>query len=595
MRPMSAPRIDHDGHTLAWLGMSTFALSMLFVWQGLDFTDMGFWLTGYQQFYTHPDTIWSVCWLSSFIGHWIGLALGGDVLAYRLGHVGLVTASALLAYLLLASQLGRSRILAGMVLLTVFFTRGYVGNWADYNQLTALFYLVGAGFLFFGLTGNRMLAVVLAGAVLGANGFIRLPNFIGVGLVAAIWLQAWACRWSWGEVFKWSACFLGGFSLGMASVWGLIVLQGHELIYLRGIRAMFGEAGGANSSHSGSGLFKLLIDDLVRAFAEALLLLLVVGSIANWVRNQRTLPAAGAVLATAMLVFYVVRMRGQWGWIVPGTCFVILLSIVVLEARRNTRLALLAFIAGIVLFLTPLGSTNGIRNSVFGMWLALPLTLVWMWQRSGSIWSVKASGDGHIGKLPNQAGGFHFFAIMMALALLFQSLAWAWQHTFLDSKNRYAMTHPIAHPLLGGTYTTAARAKVVTELLGAMTHFAKPGDDLLAYNGIPALYFLTNTHPWLGNPWPDFDGAERISAQIRDKERSGASLPTIVRATGNTYVNSWPVAARSLPTAGRQDEARRVFGQFEQRHGYAVVWSNDFFEILTSVPRPAGSGVQAGR
>lgn len=143
------------------------------------------------------------------------------------------------------------------------------------------------------------------------------------------------------------------------------------------------------------------------------------------------------------------------------------------------------------------------------------------------------------------------------------------------------MTHSIAHPLLAGTYTTADRAKVVTELLHAMSRYTKPGDSVLAYNGIPALFFLTETHPWLGLLWPDYERGETVAALIRQKEQAGASLPCIVRATGSTYANTWPIAARPLP-AFPQGVSRRVFADFIQRHRYTVAWSNDFFEILTT-------------
>lgn len=78
----SQSEIADDDKTVVWLGLATFTGLMLFVCQGLDFTDMGFWLTGYQQLYTGPDTLGfqSVCWLTTFIGHWAGVAFGGSVL-----------------------------------------------------------------------------------------------------------------------------------------------------------------------------------------------------------------------------------------------------------------------------------------------------------------------------------------------------------------------------------------------------------------------------------------------------------------------------------------------------------------------------------
>jgi hypothetical protein len=175
--------------------------------------------------------------------------------------------SAIVAYQLLASQFGRSRMLAAMVLLTVFFTRVY-GNWVGYNELTALFYLAGAALLFFGLVGNRKLLVVLAGVVLGANLFVRFPNLLGITLVSAVWLQAWANRWTLQDVLVVSFWFLGGFTLGVALIWGLIVLHGHEAIYFQSIQGIFGLAMDANSHHSGSGLLKRFISDHVQAFAD---------------------------------------------------------------------------------------------------------------------------------------------------------------------------------------------------------------------------------------------------------------------------------------------------------------------------------------
>ena len=275
--------------------------------------------------------------------------------------------------------------------------------------------------------------------------------------------------------------------------------------------------------------------------------------------------------ALHLLVFALYR-RDYWGWIVPGLCYVVLLVVVYRESRKDRTLALLAFIAGMVLLLAPLGSANGITNAVFGMWLALPLTLILLWR----------SSDLTIGQFSMKAGGFRVFAVTITLALLFQSLATAWRHTYLDSKNRFTMTHPIKHALLTGTFTTAERAKVIAELLEAMPRFSKPGDEVLAYNGIPLLHYLTGTHPWLGDPWPDFVDAKEIAALIRQKEQTGAGLPCIVRATGSTYANSWPIAAQPLATWCHQDEPRRVFAEFEQRHGYVAVWSNDFFEILTT-------------
>lgn len=579
---MYLERIDNN---VIWLGLATFACSMLFVWQGLDFSDMGYWLTSYQQFYMLNEGIPS-CWLTTFIGHWVGVVLGGSVLAYRLTSVVIVTLQAIIAYHLLASQLGRSHILAAMVLLTVFFTRGWGGNLVEYNSLTALFYLAGAALLFYGLVGNRKLLVVLAGVLLGANIFVRFPNVLGITLMSAVWLYAWANLWTWRKVLVESAWFLSGFVLGVALIWGLIVLNGHEAIYLQGIQEIFGMAQNSKSHHSGSGLLKLFISDHVRAFAEALFIIIILGWIASWCCKQKNHLLFVVVLAVASLLVYFFYIRNHWRTSVPGLCYSVLLLIVYLKSRKDPPLALLAFIAGFILLLAPLGSNNGISNSVAGMMIALPLTLAWLWTNSDlslSLWiKVNADGNDSSGQFSIDSKGFRVFAQTVALALLIQSLLMAWRYTYCDSENRFAMTYSIPHPLLVGQYTTKERAVVVAELLDTLSHFAKPGDEVLAYNMIPTVHFLTETRPWLGNAWPDIEAPEKIAAQLRQKELVGARLPCIVRATFDTYSTSWPMAIHPPSTERGQGEIRDMFATFEQRHGYVVEWSNGFFEILTT-------------
>ena len=579
--------IRNDSYITVSLGLATFAWLMLFVWQGLDFTDMGYWLTSYQQFYTHPDTVVAICWLSSFIGHWTGLALGQDVVAYKLGYVIVVTTSAIIAYRLLAFQLGHSRMLAAMVLLTVFFTRGYAGNWIGYNELTGLFYLAGAALLFLGIVGNQKLLIVLAGIILGANVFVRLPNLLGITLISAIWLHAWAYRWSLRNTLVWSALFFVGFTLGVALIWCLIVLHGHEAIYFQGIQALFDLAVTPKSHHSGSGLLNVFINDHKKAFIKALLIIGMGAWLANWASKQKTLLRSVIILTSAILLVYIFYIKDNWRWCIPGICYIVLLSLVFLKVKKDTPLALLAFIAGMILVLVPLGSNVGISNSAFGIWLALPLTLIWLWRSddlSLPLW-FKISNK----KLkPNNnllitARGFRVFTITIIIALLFHSLIGAWKHTYLDSKNRYTMTHPISHHLLAGTYTTSERAKVVTELLDAMSNYTKPGDEVLAYNVIPTVHFLTETHPWLGNSWPDVMDTAKLAVLINQKEQSGIKLSCIVRAKGNTYFNTWPIEIQPLATFWNQEESRHLFSEFEQRHGYRVVWSNKFFEILTTI------------
>lgn len=563
--------------TVIWLGVGVFVCSMLRVWQGLDFTDMGYWLTGYQQLYSYPQGIGEglVNWLSYFIGHWVGVALGGGVLSYKLGYVLVVTVTAMLAYQVLADALGRSRTLAALVLLTALFVGKALGNWVGYNNLTALFYLAGAALLYWGLVRDRKFLVAVAGAVLGANVFVRFPNLLGVALISAIWLQALACRWSLRSTLVWSTWFLAGFVFGAAMIWTLIVLHGHEALYVNGLSWVIAMAADSGSHHAGTGLLKLFFIDQVLTLVFALPVIVIGVLSASWLSRQHPLLVSIAIGLFACLLIYVLNYFGNGysdssKWLMTGLCYVVLSIIVAREFRSNQSLALIGFIAGLTLVLVPLGSNNGIANAKFGMWLALPLVLMWLWR----------GVDFRFNKFSLEVDASRIFCLTIVLALLYQALSASWKFTYHDSEHRLAMTHSISHPLLVGAFTTAPRAKVVSDLLDAMQHFVKPGDELLAYNEIALVHFLTETRPWLGTPWPMLSSPEKIAFLLQEKEKSGGQLPIIVRATGDTASDNWPVDAEELDDSNRKVEIRRVFAKFELRHGYVRVWSNEFFEVL---------------
>ncbi|NOU00019.1 MAG: hypothetical protein HOO95_00360 [Gallionella sp.] len=560
--------------TVVWLGAAVFIGSFLRIWQGLDFTDMGYWLTGYQQLYTFPQGIGGgiVNWLTYFIGYSFGALLGGTVLSYRLGYALVVTLSAVLSYLLLSKELGRSRVLAAVILLTALYAGKAIGNWVGYNNLTALFYLVGASLLYHGLVNQKLIWIVVVGAVLGANVFVRLPNVLGLLLVSAICLYAFAEQWSWRKNLLWSAWFGAGFLVGLAIIWLLIVMSGHDALYLKGIDWITDMAADDGSSHSGGGLIKLFLFDQALACAYALLTIIVGLLVANWIVGRHVLIVSGVmVLLTGLLFGLINHMSNGYSdsgkWAVTGLCYILLMIIVVREFRNNISLSLMAFIAGLILFIAPLGSNNGIANAKYGLWLALPLCLMWLWQGANL----------RLGKFTLKLGATRLFAGVIMLALSCQTLIATWRYTYNDSQDRTSMQYGIAHPLLIGTYTTKERAKVVGELLVVMKQLVKPSDELLAYNQISMLHFLTETHPYLDNSWLEFYSPKKLDALLREKEMRPIKLPIIVRAKGNTSSASWPVNIQYL---NRREARRQVFEQFERKHGYVLIWANEFFEVL---------------
>lgn len=554
------------------LGLAIFAWSALFVWQGLDFTDLGYSLSAYQQFYNNDFP--RLSWLTGFLGHWVGETLGGTVLAYNLAGSLALALTGVIAYLGLQLVFSRGWALAGCVFVAFLFSTKANANWISYNTLTALFFTLGAVTLFNGLYRERPNWILFAGLVLGANLYIRFPNLLGIGLVSAVILQGLLQRWPWRRTLRWSLLFIGGYLLGIILIATLILIHGHGDLVLQGLQGLFAKAVDDNSTHSGSMLIHLFLRDHAYAFVlsgltigAGLLMVRLIKDRPVWLHTVVVILAA----LTLSLTFKVIE---SWKWAVPGLLYLGLLWIAFKEWRSRPQLVLLAFIALAILVLAPLGSNNGIRNAVYGQWLALPLLLIWLWQ------------GGANATLPfvSSAAARRLAATTLILTLVGYSLVSSWFYSYRDSRDRLALTQAIDHPLLIGTHTTAERARVVTQLIDAMPAWIQPGDTLLAYPDLPTVHYLTQTRSWIGNFWPMLYREAEIQHRLEEKLAQSAPLPVVVRSLGVTRNFTWPLNSPRDENPERE-AAWAAFDGFVQNQNYAVVWSNDFFEILVPEQR----------
>lgn len=544
----------------------------LFTWQGLDFTDMGYWYSGYQQFYSYPEDINSglVNWLSYFIGNWWGQIFGQGVVVYRFGYVLVTSLTAAMAvYGLQRISQDKAALLAA-ALITLLYASKTADNWIGYNNLTGLFYTTGAVALFFALSDQRPVLCIVAAAILGMSVFIRFPNIMGIFLVFAIWLFALANRWHWQRWATWTGLYFFGFTTGISIIGLAICLHGHAEFYLDGLRTVAGMASNEQSHHSASGLTAQFVLDYTLAALLGGGLLLLSLLLTALLRGINRPVIIIAIAAFTFILLPALNIASSWRWAVTGFCHLLLLTSIVVNLRKVPEQSLMAFLAAGILVLAPLGSGNGILNSVFGIWLALPLAMVLLWRNK--IIRIKP--------ISNWERMQRLQVIFLLTPVFCLSALLSWNFTYRDTSNRTLMNSQIDHPFLRGVFTTPDRSRVVTELLDALEDYVKPGDYLLSYNEIPMVHYLTKTRPWLGKSWIMLVGPDEINNRINKRLRQNSALPVIVRAKGNTSVFEWPTQFAALDTSGREDESRVIFDRFTSAHHYRVDWSNSFFEIL---------------
>jgi hypothetical protein len=551
---------------------------LLFIFQGLDFTDMGYWLTGYQQFLSAPKTMGLACWGSYAIGWLVSeSSFGLGVIAFKLALVLINWITLWLVYLLVREHLQeRTRYLLAPLL---FVTMGYVikstEDWIGYNSLTALFFVLTAFFLYRGITRQSQWMLVWAGVSAGFNIFVRIPNLLGIGLIILVFVYGWMSQTPVKKSFLHFVLFIMGVFAAVAFTVGVMLWCGHLGLYCEGLASVIGMAKDSDSHHSSGLLLKLFVRDHYYAFVRGCLIIICGIFAAGVFGTLKRLNLIAAVIIISILAYPISWSGDAWKWTITGATYLVLLIGAVAYSKRNPRLALLCLLAGAVLFIAPLGSNNGIRNAVYGSWLALPVVCVLGIQMLQTHKETLQIGDIRI-----NCSSIMLIMVLGSGMLLLYSLVTKIGYTYRDHSNRLLMTHRVDAPLLKGVRTTEARAKVVSELLQEMAKHVKPGDVILAYDGIPMVHYLTGTVPYLGKPWPMLLMPEET--RLRLQRNANQSLPTIiVRATGNTSDFSWPMGARELLNTERHIGNRHAFREFELQYGYFLAWGNDYFEILT--------------
>ena len=189
--------------------------------QGLDMLDEGFHATQYQRMFSDP---WSVqytflYWFTGFVGSlfyhvfsfmglW-GLRFAGALVTIFTGFV---------AYELLKKQVNSNILLVSIAILSFLSIQAGPRD-LYYNNLSAFLYVLSISCIAKGLFRGKEFFLLLAGLIAGINAFTRLPNVLGLSLVAIIPYFFWVKKEHLRNSFRGSMIFIAGFLI-YASVEG---------------------------------------------------------------------------------------------------------------------------------------------------------------------------------------------------------------------------------------------------------------------------------------------------------------------------------------------------------------------------------------
>ncbi|MDT0559248.1 hypothetical protein RM697_11340 [Ichthyenterobacterium sp. W332] len=560
-------------------------LQVLISFQGFDFCDEGFSLTFYQQFFNAPESVEYVFvyWLSGLVGGlWYEINPNGGILWFRILAILVNTSSFILGYKILKNFINTRLALVGLTM--VLFANDFGFLVFYHNHLTTLLVLLSIYLLYRGILKKHKRIIFAAGFVVSVNYVTRIPNLTMTILVLAIPFAFILKMLSKSLSLKMVLQFVIGLLCGIGSIVLLLFAFGQLDIMESAIQSLFSLGRTSDSAHGILFLIKITLGNYKKVVVIIALLLLLFGLI-SYLKSLKiskllSLLIDGFSILCLCILIYFGKIHFVYAFGIIGVLSVII------NKNEEAIFRIIALLGLLMLVCLPLGSGGGMVSSgTMCIWLALPVGLHVMFNYGLTSASfVVLEKPISINLYSRALVKLGRFIVVIFLAIKAYNIS---QRAYFDHGARWQKKAIVNHRLATNIYTTEQRSSITNDVLEQLKLYVKPDDYLFAYDKIPMLHFLTETKPYLYNPWPWIFNGELFEQKLNKAETTIEKLPIIVQQKFETiYQLSEPF--NDYLDEEREDSERfnasrtKAFNTFLEKHNYQIVWNNAYFNIYKS-------------
>ncbi|MBO4871757.1 MAG: HAD-IB family phosphatase [Muribaculaceae bacterium] len=554
----------HSG-TIFWTTLCVLVLyQMLGVFFGMDVADAGFYLTFYDNIFSHPSSVEYnfMYYLSGVIGGaFQHLFPGMGMLGMRLLGVAFNTSAAVILYYALRRHIDERAIALGCALVVVsFIAPPYT---LSYDLCTVVFYVAAITALWRGMEKDKIGLVALAGALAGLNILVRIPNVLGLSMALIPPIRAFIqSRYHIGDTKPGKALMSSALFLCCAAAAVGLVLwmmpQEHFTAFknvINDLRAIAADTSGTASHTTGQMMmtqFRFYGTELWTAVKLAVPV--TVYWLAHIFISNRWLKLAVKVAALALFVWFVARMHPlQPLWVM---CMAGCIAVIVKD--KGHALTWMAILGLGMMLVMPLGSDGAYNNGSVIAWSAAPVAATWWIKRVRVYFPIA-------------------FLVVCAVRMVTGG-------AYFDGGSLLDKRCTVNNDRATCIFTTAQRAQVLNTVLEGIQPYVKPGTTLMAYGSIPTLNYLTRTRPYLGCSWVEQLSAGMLQQKLQTAAKQG-ELPLVLRQKFNTIGTEWGEPSETyltdygLQNAYQDNSKLKVLNQFLDEHHYQVIYEDTHFVL----------------
>jgi len=571
--------------------------------KGFDLSDEGWAMYFYQQIFKNPDTVVAQMpyWLTGVIGGGVyKLWPNGGFLAMRLVGVAMNTSILIISYFFLRKHFNTTVLLIGL-LIQVLIVSGDPKPFG-YNSLTAFFAVIGVLLLYSALDKQKLFYSFLSGFIIGLNVFVRIPNIVQLAFILIIpfyyFLYKRQGNWFFNN-FVWT--FTGGVLLGMLLTVKAMMLVGHWDYFIASFASTVNSISDSSNSHQ----FGRMIGCYLRNYGGilefgglltgfAIIYVVLYKRILLYVPSYKWLRWLLSIFIVLLNCSWLIKksniLRSKDMYAIHFLAYLAIIIILLSHKKKDRFTVMCAFISLLMIVFIPAGSDMGIQTMWTSSWIALPMGLAYLYScclpsKQKNILQSKTNSR-FIGFFSRLDGNLlrNFFSIItlsIIISFFYQNYARAYYDPAPAIKKHYKINNRFCN----GIYTINYRASLINELLPELNKYVKPGAELMAYDFIPGLNYMTDTKSFIPNAWIWCYSGKEFERQLHKAIAQGKKLPIIVRQHCTT-TNQWGEFDSHFYDENKPDDwyfnkkRTNAINNFVKEYKYKTVWSNKNFEIL---------------
>jgi len=554
---------------LALTLLFTFIYKIILSFQGFDLCDEGFVLAFYQQIFNCPSSVeyqLTLFYFEGIIGGiWNSIFGFGGILSFRILAIIVILLTIYFTSLSLKNLIKPIMIPVATSLILLLHSYGAIVF--HHNYLSALLAVITVYFLLQGLKLNRPWYLFTAALFCGINIFSRLSNVTMIALVFLLFIDFYYEKNKQLLSRNLLICIIG-FITGVGVIILLIFLLGHKDIIKDGIEVLYSLGANDENPHGISNLIKVYLVNLRNIF---IFMTVFVFNITFFPLIYRFFKPMWIKIIVIILFSLITIMFSLFAFNSEKFYAIILFPLILscFIDRKNKSIILINIASLIVLFLLPFGSDAAVRN----------MGLV-------CVWPATFTAAAHVYrfiqfKLQSNNASYRLFFIVFYILYCIYGLYAVSRGAYFDYGPRWEKLYR-ANNNKFTVFTTEAKAVAIDDLLLELRKYVQKDDYLFCFESLPMIHYLTETKPYIGNPWA-WSYEYNFIGQLK-KSVENIPLPIVLRQKCQPIGGNWTIPYSEEQTNKIDNFFYRYknidfFEKFLEDNQYIIVWENDLFRI----------------